>query len=62
VRSRNTADPDEVICWGLFDADVQAMRANASQAGYQSQQAAIAPFVESVGADGFYEVIEDMTA
>lgn len=58
---RNSNDPDEVICFGFFDGDIESMRANAAGAGYQDQQAAIAPFVESVGADGFYEVIEDRT-
>jgi quinol monooxygenase YgiN len=58
---RNSNDPDEVICFGFFDGDIQSMRANASSAGYQEQQAAIAPFVESVGADGFYQVVEDLT-
>jgi hypothetical protein len=29
-------------------------------AGYEEQQAAIAPYVQSVGADGFDEVLEDL--
>jgi heme-degrading monooxygenase HmoA len=58
---RNAHDPDEVICFGFFDGDVEGVRANAAQAGYQDQQAAIAPFVDSVGADGLYEVVEDRT-
>lgn len=58
---RSVSDPDEVICFGFFDSDLDTMRANAADAGYSEQQATIAPFVESVGADGFYEVVEDMT-
>jgi hypothetical protein len=57
---RNAQDPDEVICFGLFDGDAETMRANAAGPAYSEQQAAIAPYVEWVGADGFYEVVEDM--
>jgi heme-degrading monooxygenase HmoA len=58
---RNAEDPDEVICFGFFETDVSGMRAKAAQMGYAEQQAAIAPFVESVGADGLYEIVEDHT-
>jgi hypothetical protein len=30
------------------------------QAGYEEQLAAIAPYVESVGVDGLYDVVEDV--
>ncbi len=56
---QNTRDPDEVICFGFFDGDVDSMTANSGQAGYQEQLAAIAPYVESVGTDGFFEIVED---
>ncbi|HLM86003.1 MAG TPA: hypothetical protein VK272_07445 [Solirubrobacteraceae bacterium] len=56
---RGVQDPDEVICFGFFDGTLEELRANAAQVGYQDQQATIAPYVESVGADGFYEVVED---
>ena len=58
---RNAEDPDEVICFGFFETDVTGMRAKAAQGGYAEQQAAIAPFVESVGADGLYEIAEELT-
>jgi len=58
---RGTQDPDEVICFGFFDATLQELREGAALVGYEDQQAAIAPYVESVGADGFYEVVEDRT-
>jgi len=50
-----------VICFGLFDATPQELREGAALVGYEDQQAAIAPYVESVGADGVYEVVEDLT-
>ncbi|HVW18529.1 MAG TPA: hypothetical protein VHB30_09790 [Solirubrobacteraceae bacterium] len=59
---RNVESPDEVICFGLFDGTVDDLRASEADLGYDEQQAAIAPFVASVGASGLYEVVEDLTA
>ncbi|HEY3018542.1 MAG TPA: hypothetical protein VGJ32_00025 [Solirubrobacteraceae bacterium] len=59
---RNADDPDEVICFGFFDGSVDELRRSADETGYREQQEAIAPFVESVGADGLYEIVEDYTA
>lgn len=56
---RNTENPDRVICFGFFDGTVDELRRTAAEQGYAEQLAAIAPFVESVGADGKYEVVED---
>jgi hypothetical protein len=56
---RNHDDPDEVICFGFFEGDADELRAKAREQGYEEQQAAIAPFVESIGADGIYDVVED---
>ena len=56
---RNTEDPDEVICFGFYDGTAEDVRRQASEMGYTEQQAAIAPFVRSVGADGLYEVVEE---
>jgi hypothetical protein len=59
---RNTGDPDEVICFGLFDGTTEELRASGAYSGYDEQLAAIAPFIESVGADGMYEVVEHQSA
>jgi hypothetical protein len=59
---RNTENPDEVICFGLFDGTLEELRASAAYSGYDEQLAKIAPFVEDVGADGVYEVVEHETA
>ena len=56
---RNVEDPDEVICFGFFDGDAGALRAAAAEQGYDEQMEAIAPYVESVGVDGLYEIVED---
>jgi quinol monooxygenase YgiN len=59
---RNHEDPDEVICFGFFDGNVDQLRASAAEGGYDEQMRKIEPFVESVGADGLYEVVEDYSA
>jgi hypothetical protein len=59
---RSTEDPDEVICFGLFDGTLEELRASDLYSGYDEQLAKITPFVEAVGSDGMYEVIEHETA
>jgi heme-degrading monooxygenase HmoA len=56
---RNTDNPDEVICFGLFDGTIDDLRRASQRDDRADQQRDIAPFVESVGADGLYEVVED---
>lgn len=56
---RNAEDPDEVISFGFFDGSVEQLRELASKEGYDEQLERIAPFVESVGADGLYEIVEE---
>jgi hypothetical protein len=55
-------DPDEVICFGVFDGTAETLRAASAAAGYEEQLARIAPYVRSVGADGVYDVVEDLVA
>jgi quinol monooxygenase YgiN len=56
---RNTDDPDEVICFGFFTGTADELRREAAEAGYSDQMERIAPYVQSVGADGLYEVVEE---
>ena len=56
---RNLQNPDEVICFGFFDGSVDELRSTVDERAYADQLDAIAPFVESVGADGLYEIIEE---
>jgi hypothetical protein len=58
---RNAEDPEEVISFGFFDGSVAQLREVASKEGYEEQLERIAPFVESVGADGLYEIVEERT-
>jgi Antibiotic biosynthesis monooxygenase len=59
---RNAENPDEVISFGFFDGSVEQLREASAKEGYQEQLERIAPFVESVGADGLYEIVEERTA
>ena len=56
---RNTENPDEVITFGFFDGTPERLREVAAAEGYEEQLEQIAPFVESVGADGLYEIVEE---
>jgi heme-degrading monooxygenase HmoA len=56
---RNTEDPDEVISFGFFDGSPEQLREMAAKDGYAEQLERIAPFVDSVGADGLYEIVEE---
>ena len=56
---RGVEDPDEVVCFGFYDGTLEELRRDQPAAHYAEQQEAIAPFVESVGTDGFFEVIAD---
>jgi heme-degrading monooxygenase HmoA len=55
---RGIENPDEVVCFGFFDGTLDELR-SAGQEGYSEQQAAIAPYVDAVGTDGFFEIVED---
>lgn len=58
---RSTEDENEVVCFGFFDGTVEELRRGAQESGYQEQLDRIAPFVESVGADAIYEIVEEYT-
>jgi len=58
---RNAENPDEVISFGFFDGAPEELREVAASEGYAEQIERIAPFVESVGADGLYEIVEERT-
>ncbi|HLE99863.1 MAG TPA: hypothetical protein VI540_08195 [Gaiellaceae bacterium] len=56
---RKVGDPDEVIAFGMFEGsleDLNVMRPD--PAAEEARMAGMAPFVESVFADGAYEVVE----
>ena len=59
---RNQKDPDEIIAFGIVEASLEDMMATMDPAVEEKRQEAMAPYVESVGADGMYEVIEQIGA
>ena len=59
---RNTKDPDEVIAFGLFEGDLEEMRKTMDPETENKRREAMEPHIESVGADGMYEVVEHVTA
>ena len=59
---RNVDDPDEIIAFGFFEGDMSSMRDDPEmQAQQQARFASMAPHVAETGADGVYEVIEEIT-
>jgi hypothetical protein len=59
---RNTKDPDEVIAFGMFEGDLDELRSSFNEEDERKRQEAMAPFIDSIGADGIYEVIEHIGA
>ena len=53
--------PAGYVCFGFFDGSVDELRSTIDERGYAEQLAAIDPFVDSVGADGLYEIVEEFT-
>ena len=58
---RNTKDSDEVIAFGLFEGDLEEMRKTMDPETEKKRREAMEPHIESVGADGMYELVEHIT-
>jgi hypothetical protein len=59
---RNVSDPDEIVAFGFIERTPEEIRELRPAEGEEAARtAAMAPHVESVGTDGFYEVIEEVT-
>ncbi len=58
---RNMNAPDEIIAFGLTDRSPDELRSDDFQQEQQARNEAMAPHIESIGADGFYEVIDEIT-
>ena len=59
---RNLEDPDEIIAFGLIEGEIDAIKGSFDEDKERQRQEAMAPHIESTGADGIYEVIEYMGA
>jgi len=60
--ARNLKDPDEVVAFGLIDGDLDTIKGSMDEDAEKARQEAMAPFIESVGADAIYEVVERIGA
>jgi heme-degrading monooxygenase HmoA len=60
---RNVADENEIITFGFFDGTLEELRATQDdpEGKYEDRRAASDEFVESVGADGIFEVFDERT-
>lgn len=56
---RSVADENEIITFGFFDGTLEEMRANQSDNEYDERRAAADQYVESVGTDGVFEIVEE---
>jgi heme-degrading monooxygenase HmoA len=57
---RNVNDENEVITFGFFDGTLDELRAGQQDnSDYDERRAATDELVESVGADGVFEIVEE---
>jgi hypothetical protein len=57
---RNVADENEIVTFGFFDGTLDELRASQQDSGeYEKRRAATDEFVESVGTDGLFEIVEE---
>jgi heme-degrading monooxygenase HmoA len=56
---RNVADENEVITFGFFDGTLEELRRGQQGSDYDDRRQAADEFVESVGTDGIFEVVEE---
>jgi hypothetical protein len=60
---RNLKDPDEIIAFGFYDGDIEALTSDEEgRARIEARAEKMAPHIESIGADGLYEVVDKVEA
>jgi hypothetical protein len=60
-HARNVKDPDEVISFGIFDVERDAIdELRGDEAQERRRQDEMAAFVENVPLEGIYEVVEEI--
>jgi heme-degrading monooxygenase HmoA len=58
---RNVDDVDEVITFGFFDGTLEDLRASQQEGPYTQRRGSADEFVESISADGVYEILDERT-
>lgn len=56
---RSLKDENEIVTFGFFDGTLEEMMANKGDNEYDERRASAEQFVESVGTDGVFEVIDE---
>jgi hypothetical protein len=58
---RGIADENQVITFGFFDGTPKELERSQQEMGYEDRRAAIEQFVDTVIANGVYEIVESQT-
>ena len=56
---RGVRDDNELVTFGFFDGTLEEMMANKDDNDYEERRAAAEQFVDSVGTDGVFEIIDE---
>ena len=60
---RNMKDADEIVAFGMLETDdISQMGSDEMRQAQEERKQAMAPYVESVGTDDVYEVIDEVSA
>jgi hypothetical protein len=59
---RNAGNENEVVTFGFFDGTLEELERSQQESDYQGLRDTIDPYVESVIANGVYEVVATWTA
>jgi hypothetical protein len=57
---RKLDDENEIIAFGLTDRSLDELRNEDLREEQQRRNEAMAPYIESIGADGFYKAIDEI--
>jgi hypothetical protein len=58
---RSLANPDEVVTFGYFDGTLEELERNQAEQGYEEVRNSIDPLVDTVVANGVYEIVASLT-
>jgi heme-degrading monooxygenase HmoA len=57
--ARNLNDENEVVTFGFFDGSLEELEATQRDHGYEETRASVDDIVESVVANGVYEIVKE---
>jgi hypothetical protein len=57
---RSVANPDEVVTFGFFDGTLEELERNQAEQGYEQVRDSIDPLVDTVIANGVYEIVASL--